>query len=462
MPRRIPAAKRFSTAVRLPLGVGLTSWRYLWRTTPAHRWEMAGTPTEDGAPPLPNDVDTTEMQTIEQGVGPIVHRLYRARVRMAQIGPEELMERVAADLDAVAPSEFASFQKVHGDKGRLTVGDEYIVRMPGPWDGPVRVVARAPESFRFATLEGHVEAGQIEFRAEQSNGSLAFAIESWARSGDRFSDFAYNRLRMAKEVQLHMWMTVLERVVELTGGQRDGAIMVTTRLVDVEDPGQGPLARWRDRRARRLLGRLHDRELNFDPSRADEYTAANGWHVDEARQPLLGEPPGDPVAGGPWEIARRLMIGYQVADPRMVRATFRPGSELVGRDMVLQVRFALLRLYVGVRVGEVYDEVRTENSREVRIFGWDYGTLEGHFEQGELRYEVRKWLDTGDVEFGLHAYSRAADSGPLITRLGFRLLGRTRQLRFYREACRRMRRQTESQVEIEETARARRVEPTGV
>ncbi|HEX3925196.1 MAG TPA: hypothetical protein VHY31_23150 [Streptosporangiaceae bacterium] len=36
--------------------------------------------------------------------------------------------------------------------------------MPGPWDGPVRVVHTGAASFRFATLAGHLEAGEIEFR----------------------------------------------------------------------------------------------------------------------------------------------------------------------------------------------------------------------------------------------------------------------------------------------------------
>ena len=49
----------------------------------------------------------------------------------------------------------------------MEVGDEYVVRMPGPWDGPVRVVEVTPTSFRLATLDGHLEAGQIEFRARR-------------------------------------------------------------------------------------------------------------------------------------------------------------------------------------------------------------------------------------------------------------------------------------------------------
>ena len=62
------------------------------------------------------------------------------------------------------------------------------------------------------------------------------------------------------------------------------------------------------------------------------------------------------------------------------------------------------------------------------MFGWSYQSLEGHFEQGQMHYEVRKWLDTGDVEFRLHAFSRVAAEGPPLMRLGFRIVGRQQQL----------------------------------
>ena len=56
--------------------------------------------------------------------------------------------------------------------------------------------------------------------------------------------------------------------------------------------------------------------------------------------------------------------------------------------------------------------------RQARVFGWNYRTLEGHFEQGQMHYEIWKWLDTGDVDFRLHAYSRSARSGPLLLARG--------------------------------------------
>jgi uncharacterized protein (UPF0548 family) len=358
------------------------------------------------------------------------------------------MARIAADLDAMAPGEVASFQRLHGASGRLAVGDEYVVRMPGPWDGPVRVVAVTDTSFRLATLAGHLEAGQIEFRTRRVDRTLEMAIESWARSGDRLSDLLYRHARMAKEIQLYMWTSVLMRVTGMAGGRRDGAIAVTTRRVDGVDRagGTGP----GDRRARRALARLADARLNFESAALGD---GSGWHRDDMTEPLPREDPGPPLEGGTWELARRLMLEYQMADPARVRATYRPGAPLAGRDMLLTIRFAGLRLRAGVRVGEVYDEPRTVDGRDARVFGWEYDTLEGHFEEGRMHYEVWKWLDSGEVEFRLHATSRQARSGPLWRRIGFRLLGRSQQVEFYRRTCRRMRRLTESQLELAEAGR---------
>jgi uncharacterized protein (UPF0548 family) len=114
----------------------------------------------------------------------------------------------------------------------MTVGDEYVVRMPGPWDGPVRVVDATPTSFRFATLHTHLEAGQIEFRTRrEEDGLLIFEIESWARAGSRLSNLLYHHMRMSKETQLHMWTSVLEHVAKRSGGRITRGIDIHTRRV---------------------------------------------------------------------------------------------------------------------------------------------------------------------------------------------------------------------------------------
>jgi Domain of unknown function (DUF1990) len=231
-PRKLPLIRSAGIAGRWPLGLALTSWRYLWRTTPLYRAEEPGSWADDRPPPLPDGNTDDDAQRVVDGAGPLFHRLYQAHIRNASLRPEELMERLQADPDSAAPSEFATFRKVSGDEGAMSPGDEYIVRMPGPWDGPVRVVEVSGRSFRFMTLAGHLEAGQIAFRVDDDGERMRFEIESWARSGDRLSNLLYDRMRMSKEIQLHMWTSFLERVIRMSGGERDGGLRIGTRRVE--------------------------------------------------------------------------------------------------------------------------------------------------------------------------------------------------------------------------------------
>jgi hypothetical protein len=205
----------------------------MWRTTPLHRREESGD-ADDLPPSLPAAALDGDVQRLEDGAGPLFHRLYRARIRDARLSPQELIGCLGADPNRSTPTALARFLKVRGADGRIAVGDELVVRMPGPWDGPVRVTSTTPLSFRLATLSGHLEAGQIEFRASQTDEMLGFEIESWARSGDWLSNLLYHHLRMAKEVQLHMWTSFLERVAKLAEGRLTGGVEIISRKV--EDP----------------------------------------------------------------------------------------------------------------------------------------------------------------------------------------------------------------------------------
>jgi hypothetical protein len=232
MPRSLPLHRHVGIAARWPLGIALTSWRYMWRTTPLHRRECEGPASQHSAPSLPGGVSLDELQRPEDGAGALFHRSYRAVIREADLSATALMARLQSDLDLASPSEFATFRKTCGEKGRMRVGDEYVVRMAGPWDGPVRVIAVDDDRFRLATLEGHLEAGQIEFSAREADGLIEFRIESWARSANRLVHLLYTHLRMAKEVQFHMWTSFLERVVSIAGGRLTGGIDVETRRVE--------------------------------------------------------------------------------------------------------------------------------------------------------------------------------------------------------------------------------------
>jgi len=226
-------SRRLATAARWPLGVLKTGWDYLWRTTPMRRVELPGSVTGDLPPPLPAGTDVRDLKRVQDGVGPLMHRCFSARVRDATVDAQELIATFAAKPNRAAPTALASFVKLRGERGELQVGDEFTVRLPGPWDGPVRTVEVDPTSFGFVTLDGHLEAGRIRFSARDLGpGRLELRIESWARGGDRLSNLLFDSLPVNKEVQLHMWTSVLERLMRMSGGRREGRVEITTRRVE--------------------------------------------------------------------------------------------------------------------------------------------------------------------------------------------------------------------------------------
>jgi hypothetical protein len=171
-----------------------------------------------------------------------------------------------------------------------------------------------------------------------------------------------------------------------------------------------------ERRIQAELARLHDVPLNFDPARLPS-VAQDPWHVDDYSRALRVEPPGEPVPGGPFEVATRLLRDYEFADPTRLRAHYRADAPLEGRVMLLEIRYLLVRVWIGVRIGPIFDEV---------------------LERGQMDYQVWKWVDTGEVEFRIHAVSQLARIRDPLLNVGFRLVRRREQTRFARRSAARM------------------------
>ncbi len=180
-------------------------------------------------PAYEDPADSSEVQGLDDGEGHAYERTYAVTFATTQ-SPEAVIDSVLADLNAVSPTEVAEFVSRRTEDGG-EVGQEFAVRMPGPWNANVRIIDRQPNSFRMATLEGHMEAGQIEFRCgatDDRTGVVTFEIHSVARSGDRQFGFLYDRLLVASEMQMHMWAHLCKRVVELCEGRQIGKVSVST------------------------------------------------------------------------------------------------------------------------------------------------------------------------------------------------------------------------------------------
>jgi hypothetical protein len=220
-------------AVGWLIGVPFASWRYMARTIEVRRettncaWPLGGFPGDDGE--CVGDPDA--LQRASAGCGAAFHRRYRVRVDRPLLDARELMAIILNDPNVACPLEIARFEREDAARA-IEVGDEMRVRLPGAWNGPVRAIEITDQSFRLATLRGHMEAGEIEFRARDDNGALVFEIESWARSGDPVFDFLYDRMGIARELQTDMWAFFLERVAQISGGSAARGIEVLTRRCD--------------------------------------------------------------------------------------------------------------------------------------------------------------------------------------------------------------------------------------
>ncbi len=216
------------------LDLTTTLVRYVAQRIPTylrHREEALGDPP-DFDRELPGDPAT--LQRPREGIGPLFHRSYWVVVTDEVLSGEQLISYILKEPNTVTATEMARFETMDGEPARdLEVGDELIVRLPGPWNGPIRVIECTPNSFRFATLRGHMEAGEIEFRTRTDDrGFLEFRIESWARSGDPLFHLLYGRLLIGRELQQHMWAQFCRRVAAVSGGVRMSNTASSTRRLD--------------------------------------------------------------------------------------------------------------------------------------------------------------------------------------------------------------------------------------
>lgn len=184
---------------------------------------------------------------------------------------------------------------------------------------------------------------------------------------------------------------------------------------------------------------LASKSINFEPMTWEDACEDPDWRTDQVTRTLVGDGPG-PTSDGAFSRACQALVSYEFADPDIVRAVYDADAPLEGRNMVLVGRFLHLRFNMGVRIGGVFDTTTRVDGQRIQRFGWHYRTLQGHLEQGQMDYELRKYIESGRVEFRVWGYSRASHIDNPIVRVGFALFGRREQLRFYRNILDRMER----------------------
>ncbi|WP_202863597.1 DUF1990 family protein [Ornithinimicrobium avium] len=286
-----------SMLARWMVGTGLVSWRYLWMTTPLHRRLEVGDCNEDLPPTLPRELLDENSQLAGAGVGPLFHRTFTVAIMEPQNSAEELMAKIVGGFFRFVPREVVGVER--DEVGDLVVGAEMVLKMPGPWDGPVRVVEVGPQSLRLATLQGHLEAGQVRFSAEPEGEDLVFTVETWARSATPSVQLLYSYLRLAKEIQLNMWVRFCLSAAKEAGGRPRDGVEVCTREVPEEFLRTEQAADGPKRLADSLVGPVHVFPFRF----AEAYrSAAALFGVTPSTSMVTVTPEELIVRFGPWRL----------------------------------------------------------------------------------------------------------------------------------------------------------------
>jgi hypothetical protein len=170
-------------------------------------------------------------QPASTGSGPFFERCYQVSFQHSRQSAAELFYTITCEIERFSPDLLASFEKTKGAGHCLEVGDEFKIRILGPWNGSVRVTEMGADYFELITLENHPEAGRIRFSLRPHPSlpeTLQFEIHSWARSRDGLVAFTYDTLGIGKKVQEQTWRTFCERVADYCGGLPLGPVSVET------------------------------------------------------------------------------------------------------------------------------------------------------------------------------------------------------------------------------------------
>ncbi len=185
------------------------------------------------------------VQRSRDGSGSLLQRRYWVDIQNPAMSAADLMAHIQLNLPEYSPSLLAGFEKSAGTPDALRPGDEFSIRILGPWNGVVRVVDVTPTAFEMVTLEDHPEAGRIRFSLTPHPdfaGTLHFEISSLARSRDGLVAFAYDTVGIGKKVQETTWTSFCENVAERSGGTKLGDVQTRTLreedFADQPDPEQ--------------------------------------------------------------------------------------------------------------------------------------------------------------------------------------------------------------------------------
>ena len=177
--------------------------------------------------------DSVPEQLAEDGVGSMQKKKFWADISGSRMPDVALMSYFRDHVNDVMPIEFAAEP---GAPERAELGATMTAHLPVRGNIQIRVERSDPTRIVFATVEGHPIAGIVEFTTQDLPGArVRFAIEVSARAANIFDFVALHTI--GDPAQSANWRTVVQRMVDASGGTSDG-VQHEVRTLDAEESAQ--------------------------------------------------------------------------------------------------------------------------------------------------------------------------------------------------------------------------------
>ena len=188
---------------------------------------------------LKKQSDVQHEQLPDEGVGALRRKRIWADISGSTLTPEQLFETFRSDFDEATPG-IVNASAEPGPRAELEPGTTLTMSLPARGNVQVRAQEVTPVKATLVTLEGHPLAGAVRFLSEQRGDRVRFEVQVYDRPASIADWFAMKTV--GDKVQASAWESVVERMVQESGGTAPGGI--EHREEDLDDDKTDLIEDW--------------------------------------------------------------------------------------------------------------------------------------------------------------------------------------------------------------------------
>jgi NADH dehydrogenase len=186
-------------------------------------------------------VDEMPERLPSEGTGSLEGQRYWADIRGSTLSADQLFELFRREFRTLPPEGLLELGSEPGAQTEVEEGNTLTMSLPLRGNIQVRVAEIRDRTMTFVTLRGHPLSGVIRFLVEEpAAGVLRFEVRSYTRPSD-LVDLVGMRT-FGKVAQKATWRSVVERLVERSGGSAADGVREETRTLEGSDAEE--VERW--------------------------------------------------------------------------------------------------------------------------------------------------------------------------------------------------------------------------